>query len=368
MVKITADTPSRPSASIAASIASSSIDVVRFEPSLASDWESFVDKHCAASFFHGLGWKRAVERAFGHRFHGFMAYDRNRPVGVLPMHEVRSILAGRLLVSMPYATYGGIVADDSRVATALFDSAAALCNEIGARSIELRSCRALIDDLPARNSHATFVRELPTSSDEVDRMLPRKARAAARRAAEQHALRCSFGEDELETLWSLYSRSMRRLASPNYPLHFFEEILSAHRGRVAVQIVRLDNHPIAGLLTFLHRETVMPYFVGIDERAGVYGLSHYLYAESMKWGVSNGYRRYDFGRSRIDNKGPFEFKRLCGFEPNILQYQTYLAPGQTAPDLSPTSSRWSAARRVWKTLPLAVTRPLGGWLARSIPG
>ncbi|MBX3395234.1 MAG: FemAB family PEP-CTERM system-associated protein [Phycisphaerae bacterium] len=368
MEKITIDTPSRPSASNTAPAAPSHIRVIRFDPSLAPVWESFVGDHGSASFFHGLGWKRAVERAFGHRFHGFMAYDGDRLAGVLPMHEVRSILAGRLLVSMPYATYGGIVADEPSVAKALFDSAVAFCNELGARSLELRSVHSMIADLPSRDSHATFIRELPAARDDVDQMLPRKARAAARRAAEQHVLSCTFGEDELETMWSLYSRSMRRLSSPNYPLHFFEEIVSAHRGRIAIQIVRLDTRPIAGLLIFLHRDTVMPYFVGIDERADVYGLSQYLYSESMKWGVANGYRRYDFGRSRIDNKGPFEFKRLCGFEPSVLQYQTYLAPGRSAPDLSPTSSRWSAARRVWKTLPLSVTRPLGGWLARSIPG
>jgi len=125
---------------------------------------------------------------------------------------------------------------------------------------------------------------------------------------------------------------------------------------------------VGGLVSFLYRDTIMPYFVGVDERAAPPGLNNFLYMRSMQWGVENGYRVYDFGRTRVDNVGPFNFKRFFGFEPTPLEYQTWVAPGRTAPDLSPASPRWSAARRVWRTLPLTITRPLGGWLAKSIPG
>lgn len=335
---------------------------------LVAAWSDYVARHPEATVFHELGWKRAVERAFGHRAHYFLAFDGDEIVGVLPVFEVRSVLAGRLLVSVPYATAGGVLADDRSAALALLDEAKSLTDRIGARSLELRCPVALDDQLPIRRTHATFRRALPSRVEDVAALFPRKARAAARRAAETNELAVRYDPACVPLVWRLYARSMRRLGSPNYPRAFFTALAEELGGAVAAQIVWLGRRPIAGLLLFLHRKTVMPYFVGTDERVEVYGLSQFLYAESMRWAVERGYEIYDFGRTRFDNRGAFEFKRLCGFEPQPLEYQVYLPPGRRAPDLAPTSSRWRAARRIWKSMPLPVTRPLGAWLTRSIPG
>jgi FemAB-related protein (PEP-CTERM system-associated) len=331
-------------------------------------YADYVSRHSDTTFFHELGWKRAVERAFGHESHYLLAEKDREIVGVLPLFRVNSLLAGCLLVSVPYATYGGVLADSAEIACALLDEAKSIATRIGVRSLELRSIRAVDPTLPMGSNHVTFRKPLPTNPDGVLATFPRKARAAARKAVERYPLTVEYGPDLLPLVWGLYARSMRRLGSPNYPQRFFEELLDAEPDRCLCQIVRCEGRPVAGLLTFLHRRTVMSYFVGIDERRDIYGLSHFLYAESMRWGVEHGFSEYDFGRSRVDNVGAYEFKRLCGFTPVPLEYQTCVMAGRTAPDLAASSPRWAAARRVWQHLPLVIARPLGGWLARSIPG
>lgn len=344
------------------------VQVHAFESRHSGDWQSYIDQHAQGTLFHGLAWKRAVEQAFGHRSWYLIARRGERMVGVLPLFEIRSVLAGRLLVSVPYGTYGGILGDDSSSCRALFQAAESLAGRIGARSLQLRSVHAAIPGLPVQQTHATFRKPLPLASEDVLAGFPRKARAAARRASNRGDLSVEFDDAHLETLWQLYARSMRRLASPNYPYRFFDALTRALPGHHVVQIVHCQGRPVAGLLTLIHRDTVMPYFMGMDERTDIYGLSHYLYLRSMEWGVEQGYRIYDFGRTRVDNAGSFNFKRFCGFEPTLLEYQSLVMPGKVAPDLSPGSPRWAAARRVWKTLPLSLTRPLGGWLSKSIPG
>lgn len=347
----------------------SPIVVTDFDPGAdASFWSAYVAAHPDGTLFHELPWKRAVARTFGHRPRYLIARRADRIVGVLPMFDIRSVVASRLLVSMPYAIYGGILSDDAESAETLYNAAIRIASEIDARTIDLRSPIAALPDEPTIESHATFRRELPASIEEVPQVLRRKARAAARQAEKKHELTTRFDSGALDVLWQLYSRSMRRLASPNYPYRFFEELRDALGDRLLVQIVHCDGKPVGGLVTFLHRDTLMPYFLGLDERAEIYGLSHFIYLKCMEWGVENNFRRFDFGRSRRDNKGAFDFKRHCGFEPTILQYQRYTAPGKIPPDLSPGSAKWAVARRVWRGLPLAVTRPLGGWLAKSIPG
>ncbi len=334
----------------------------------AAAWSRYVEAHAEGTPFHGLAWKRAVERTFGHVSHYLIARRGESVSGVLPLFEVRSVLAGRLLISVPYATYGGILADDSATAEALFERAADMARQCGAATLELRSIRAAVAKADIVKSHVFFRKSLPDRPEDVAGSMPRKARAAARRAAERWDLRAAFDPGEWSTVWRLYARSMRRLGSPNYPMRFFGELVSAFGSAVTIQVVRWSGWPVAGLLTLSHKNVLYPYFAGIDERADIYGLNNYLYAESMRHGVQCGYREYDFGRTRADNIGGMDFKRFCGFEPRDLEYQRYVPPGRVAPDLSAGSPRWATARRVWKLLPLPVTRPLGGWLAKSIPG
>ena len=342
--------------------------VSQFSDGDADRWRNYVGRRHDATLFHELPWKRAVERAFGHRSRYLLASRGDAVVGILPLFEVQSVLAGRLLVSVPYGTYGGPLAEDRTVCTALLEAATSIGIAVGARSMEFRSLRACFDSMNTVRTHATFTKSMPSTPEQVAEMFPRKARAAARRCHEKYHPAVEFDDRNLNVVWHLYARSMRRLSSPNYPYRFFEELVRATPGEHVVQLVRHEGRPVAGLVTFLYRDRIMPYFVGFDERENLYGLSQFLYLQSMEWGVRHGFRTYDFGRTRLNNPGPLNFKRFCGFEPTILAYQSGALPGRSAPDLAPGSPRWAAARRIWKTLPLSITRPLGGWLTKSIPG
>lgn len=346
---------------------SSSITIVPLTDAHAAAWNTFVDKHSDGTIFHHLAWKNAVERAMGQRPHYRLAMRGNAIAGVLPLFEINSVVAGRFLVSVPYAALGGPIGDDFAI-EALLSDARGLARDLDAPSIELRTRRRVDPSLPIKSRHAYFERRLPARPDDIEKFLPRKARAAARKAASANRLTTSFEDDKLSIVWQLYARSMRRLGSPNYPLRLFKALRDELGERFWVQLVCDDGKPVAGLVGFSYKGAMMPYFAGLDERADIYGLNHFLYRESMRRAVEMGLTTYDFGRSRIDNPGPYDFKRHCGFEPAPLEYQTCVLEGCSAPDLSPTSPRWSAARDLWRHMPLMLTRPLGAWLAKSIPG
>ena len=72
------------------------------------DWDAFVRSTPGGSPFHLLAWKRAVESTFGHRAHYLLAIRGGGVEGVLPLFEVKGLLGGRGLVSVPYGVYGGI--------------------------------------------------------------------------------------------------------------------------------------------------------------------------------------------------------------------------------------------------------------------
>jgi len=356
-----------------------SVEVSKLDPRRSGDWEAYVARHPRGSFFHTLIWRDAVAEAFGHDSRYLAAWRGGRLVGVFPLTRIVSRLAGTLLVSVPYGVYGGTLADDEEARDALLARGRRLADHLGAQWMDLRSVEPQCPDLPVVTKYVTFRKRLPEDPAAVLGTLPRKARAAARQARELHGLEAAFDDGQLETIWGLYSQSMRRLASPNYPLRFFEALVRRTRpirgvadlaggaGHL-VQVVQREGRPVAGLLSFVYRGTVMPYFAGCDERGEKYHPNNYLYLSAMEKAVELGCREFDFGRSRVDNTGSYNFKRFQGFEPTPLHYQYYVPKGGRAPDLHPDNARLALARRVWPRLPLAVTRPLGAWLARSIPG
>lgn len=332
-------------------------------------WQQFIDSEVEATLFHTLPWMDMVRGCFPHRPHYLMACREETISGVLPLFEVRSLLAGTILVSVPYGVYGGAVTREPRAAAALLTATRDLARRLRVRFVDIRSRRAMWPELPTLERYVTFVKALPSSADQVVAGFPRKARAEVRRARDTFGLQVRFHDDQLPVVWQLYSQSMRRLGSPNLPWRFFQAAVQATPDHHVVSVVYHHHRPIAGLLSFLHRDTVLPYYSGSDaEVAGRMGANNYLYATLMEEAVRRGARNFDFGRSRLDNPGSFGFKKNQGFVPAPLGYQYDVADGGAVPNLTPGNRRFRLAQAVWKRLPLSLTRPLGSWLSTAIPG
>ncbi|MGB0716495.1 MAG: GNAT family N-acetyltransferase, partial [Phycisphaerae bacterium] len=216
--------------------------------------------------------------------------------------------------------------------------------------------------------YAGFKKRLPEDVSDVLVSLPRKARAAARQGRKKFSLTISYGIQHLPAVYQLYADSMHRLASLNYPYQFFEELHTSFKNDMWVSLVRWDDRPVAGLITFAFRDTVMPYFVGLSDNARQCHAANFIYLCTMERAVARGYSYFDFGRSRIDNTGSYNFKRFHGFEPRTLGYQFHTMPGNRPVSLSASSSRFSIARKLWTWCPRVVTKRLGARLAYHLPG
>ena len=334
----------------------------------AAAWALYVEHAAGASVFQNPDWCAAVETVFGHRPLHWLATRGGQTVGVLPVMEVQSLLAGCLHVSVPYGTYGGVLADDELVVAALAKAAAQAARDRGARVLDLRSACAAVPEFEPVDGYMGFVRQLPGHPNDVPAFLPKRARAAARHARDRDGVVVQHAQALSRTVWQLYCRSMRRIGSINYPYGFFAELIRRFGERVWVTVAFIGERPVAGTISLVFRDTVMPYVLGADERVHCEGAANLLYWSVMERAVRSGLRWFDYGRSRADNAGAIGFKKNQGFEPRPLGYQRYVPPGQRAPDLRPSNPRFALARRVWRGLPLPVSRTLGAWLARSIPG
>ena len=101
-------------------------------------WRQFVDRAGLPGSHCNPRWLEALGEAFGYDTYALEANRDGRVVGVLPLMLVKSLLFGRFLVSLPFASWAGVVAEDKEAAGALIDRAVQLADELEVRYLELR--------------------------------------------------------------------------------------------------------------------------------------------------------------------------------------------------------------------------------------
>ena len=340
-------------------------DTRPFDEGDADDWDRFVQSCPSATVFHRLAWSDSVYRSYGHRPLHQIARAGGRIVGVLPLFLVKSVFVGRVLVSVPYATYGGIAADSEDAAEALLKTAQDLCEQMRGEYLELRHRDGNNLALPEIDRYDTFRKVLPAKAEDVLPSLPRKTRAAARKGL--NSLSVSFGPEYLDAIYDLYAVTLKRLGSPNYRRRLFHELRDAYGDDCVCLAVKDGNDVVAGVISYVFRDEIVPYFSGSLPEAMQKNANNVMYLRLMEYAIDRGLKRFDFNRTRRDNHGPHAFKRYHGFEPAPLRYQISLNKAKTLPNLSPSNSKFAMAGRLWRKMPIWLTRPAGARITKWIP-
>ncbi len=330
-------------------------------------WDAFVEACPKATFFHLTGWARAVCEEFGHEDRGWIALEGERVVGVLPIICCKGLRGGRALISAAYGVYGGPAGESQAIEHALYRAAEADALELKVGRLELRCLEDPGLDLPKADLHATFIKDLPETPEDVLKKMPKKARADARKARKNHELTLHEGRWFVADLVRLFHNNKRSLGSPALPATFFTRLLDTFGERATVHVVKRGGEPLSAVMSFLFRDQVLAYYSGTGE--GVdrsYKASCFMYMALQEWAIEAGYRVFDFGRSR-KNSGPFTFKTHQGFEGRDLHYSFRLVKDEGLPTLNPSNPKTKILQETWKRLPLMVTPRLSGPAARYLP-
>lgn len=327
-------------------------------------WDAYVERAPRATFFHRAGWKTVLERAFGHSTWFLYAQEAGNIVGILPLAQVKSALFGNSLSSLPFCVYGGIVADNEPVAEALRKEACRLAERLKVGALELRNTSASTSNWPVKELYYTF-RKAIDPSDEVNlKAIPNRQRAMVRKGL-QEGLDSAWDEGT-ERLYRVYSESVRNLGTPVFSAKYLRILRQVFGRDCSVLVITHQQRDVAAVMSFYFRDEVIPYYGGSTSAARTLkGVNHVMYWELMRRSAQQGYRLFDFGRSKAGT-GPYSFKKNYGFEPQPLPYEYYLVTSDAVPDVNPLNPRYRLMINLWSKLPLPVANGIGPLLARSL--
>jgi len=334
------------------------------DAALAARWDAFVMACPQASFFHRSGWARALDRVFRHPLFLLYAERDGRIEGVLPLAQVKSMLFGHAVVSLPFAVYGGVAADTPEAAAALEAEAARLTQQLGAQHLELRHVERQHADWPLQDLYFTFRK--PLLPDEEANMLaiPRKQRAMVRKGIKNGLV--SRIDPGVDRFFAMYASNVHRHGTPALPRRWFQALRDEFGPDCDVLTVETpDGKPLSSVLSFYFRGELLAYYAGDDEAARDLAGNDFKYWELMRHGLARGCTLFDYGRSKAGT-GPFSFKKNWGFEPTPLHYEYQLYKRDAVPQNNPNNPKYKLLIETWRRMPIGLANALGPMLVRSL--
>jgi FemAB-related protein (PEP-CTERM system-associated) len=332
----------------------------------AAAWEGIATAHPQSTFFHRFGWRRLLCDALGYDDRYLIAIEGGQAVGILPLAGVRSRLFGSSLTSLPFCSYGGPLArgtDSERIEGALIDEAVRLGRSLGVDRVELRALRPLRPSDPRQELYSTFRARIPGDLDSM-KGIPQKRRNVVRRAVSL-GLRASVSR-ESDRFFELYAENARAHGTPALGRRFFRALVDAFPEDCDILFVSdSQGRDLSAILNFYHRGEVLAYFAGEVSAARETNANDFKYWSLMRHALSRGCDRFDFGRSKAGT-GSYQFKRLWGFEPQVLQYEFPYLPSGCVPQNNPVNPKYKAAIATWRRLPRAVVDRLGPMLVAGL--
>lgn len=337
------------------------VSIVAPQAGDATRWDAYVDRHPEGTFFHLYGWCEVLERAVGFQPQYLLALRGEDVVGLLPLVRVKSMLFGDSLVSLPFCVQGGVIADDAAVEVALLSGASQLAERLAVDYLELRHTRPLAEAWPTKSeTYVSFKRALAPDVEENMKAIPRKQRAMVRKGISAGLV--SRDESDLDHFFHIYATSVRNLGTPVFPRRYFEALYRHFESRCRITTVFNGADAVSSVLSFVYKDTVMPYYGGGVPAARDLKAYDFLYWEVMRTACEQGIGHFDYGRSKRDS-GSYSFKKNWGFEPVPLHYQYHLVKQQSLPDRNPNNPKYELAVNTWKKLPLPLANFLGPFVS-----
>jgi len=342
-----------------------SIEVVPLAPGDYAQWDSYMsDKR--ASIYYDTRWIDLIQQVFGQTCHHLVAKQRGEIIGGLPMVQLKSLLFGNFMVSMPYFNYGGLVASSKESASQLLSAGCKLSRDLGCKHFELRFDQPIDASLTERKDKVTMLLDLPPNADELWHAIGSKRRAQVKRPIREGVTFTTGGVELLDDFYAVFAHNMRDLGTPVYSKRFFKEILTRFEDESFLAIVHLNDEAVgAGFLIGRQGRLEIPWASTLRKTNRI-GVNMFLYWNILKTAIEKEFKVFDFGRSSKD-AGTLKFKRQWGAKEKQLYWYYDLPQGQPLPDLNPASGKYNTAISVWQKLPVSLTKICGPLIVKNLP-
>lgn len=332
----------------------------------AEEWRAFVDSRPEATYAHLRGWQAVLRDSLGHRpFYVFARNEAGKLCGLLPLFQVKSLLSGSHLVSTPFVSECGPVADSEEALKALVDRAKGLCDELKCRYLEIRVARPLPLDLPVNQYFSTYFVTLHEPQKGWKALDHRTRNAVAKSRKDGVVVKTDASEKSLRAFYEVNLRTKTRLGSPAHPLKFFAMMQQELGDCFRLYSAEYEGRVVSAGVVIRYNGVVNATHQASDRAYLEHHPNDAVSWQEMEDGGRDQFRYLDFGKTPADNIGLAQYKKKWKAEEKKLHYYYY----PSVPKLMGSNrrgTRYKVVTGVWKRLPLPIARSLGPFAFRQL--
>ncbi|MCK4386144.1 MAG: GNAT family N-acetyltransferase [candidate division Zixibacteria bacterium] len=386
--------------------------IIHYTDDYKKRWNDFVMNSPEGSIYHLSGWRDVIEKSYSHKSYYLLAEDDGKLKGILPLFLVKSQIFGNSLVSLPFVDLAGLCSEGNliqkqeislhtphpnppkgeelprfppplmgggkgegdyvnlfdsfaKVEMALLEEACKIASDEGVDYLELRQRNACNLNLKTKTDKVTLSLNLDDDPQKLWKKLPPERRNRIRKT-EKLGLSTEFaGKEALDSFYRIFAVNMRDLGSPVHSRSFFKNILEEFPKNSQLILVKHDQNYIGAALGLFFKDTfTIPWVSSLRKYFSLYP-NNSLYWEAMKFACSGGLKIFDFGRSSVGS-GTFTFKVRWGAKPQPLYWQYQLFKKKKLPGLSADNPKYGTAIKLWKCLPVPITKLIGPKIRKYI--
>ncbi len=341
---------------------------IRLSEAISEEWDLLA--WSKGTVFHTRAFRRILVDTFGYQCHYHAIYDQNDKIcALIPLVGGRNLGLKMAGISLPFVNYVDICATSEEAFQYALTSLGKLKNSCKLDYLELRlkDQEAGTGSWKQKLSNVTFTLPLFDSEAEVLALSTASNRNHIRKVYKNERFTSSFDPSYLDDFYQVYVRRMKQLGSPAPAIEFFRsffDYLPNHTFLLTVHS-RESQSVVGGMLLLLspaNKTVYYPYGANLIQYNHQY-LNNFMYWEAVKFGIRQGMKHLDLGRSPIGS-GTFTYKSQWGAKAEPLKYLAYDdgSGGSSQPD----KNDLQIFVELWKKMPAWITDRAGKYLIKYV--
>jgi len=335
-------------------------------------WNEFVRRNPHSHVYHLWEWGDVICRTYkyGRRY---LAVKKDEDIfGIFPCVFVKSLIFGKRLISLPFVEYAGpLLRNDMDASTAksvltqLLDHSGRLSKKLKADYTEIRQPPMSVSpmlqsmDFKPLQRHVTFRINLTKEESQILKDLKKKCRNSLRKAMKADIKIEEVDLAGLEQYYDLYLDAQKRRGSPPHSFDFFHRAYDAFKptGLLWMTLAMYDDKPVAGVMGFYFRDKLYWFGNVTDKKYSSLNPTNLLLWHTIQQGIENGYKVFDLGQTREEDRGVYRFK--SGWGGNEISLEDFVLSSKSVELPNPSQRKYVFLSRVWSMMPKALARRIG---------
>ncbi len=341
------------------------MEIKIIDKQMEEKWEDYVAVHPYSIAWQSYEWSNVLKKNYKSDFFPIAACDGHKICGILPLYHLKPPFSHDLLISVPYAVAGGIVADSDVTRNLLLEKAIEISRQYNSCRIILKQYKIKVEG-ELQTDGNFYNRELDISGDigALWDTLDDRNKEKIEEAAKQKPI-LDYPSKDIDSFYTILLNHHHRSGIPCASKKWIRTLVASKMYSFA--LLKHGNNVVAGTMLKEFKKTVsFPLTCMVDSTDNSMLFAYSLYWQLIKLYASKGFKIAHSGRIP-NNDDTYAYRLGWGGDKHNYYYQYYPASTSKTEFSTKRGRKRKVFEECWKKLPRSVVRLIGPQIVKRFP-